>query len=115
MSGEILQTAGIMNKFGNSILVFTIIMIVVLLGVVMYIMFLEKRNSAWLNRRESTVKAVYSLKKFPALYAVQTRIANKFAITNTGTRQENEKYALYVIAFILVVALFIIFGLWQFV
>ena len=115
MSGDVLKAANIMSKLSSSLLIIVLIAIIVLIIAVVYIIFLEKRNSSWLNKRESDIKASYSLKKIPFLYAIQTRIANKFAITNTGTRQENEKYALYVIAFISIVAIFIICGLWQFV
>lgn len=115
MSGDILKTANIMTNLGSSIIIFIVIALIVLLAVVIYIMYVEKRNSSWLNQRENAIKAVYSLKKIPFLYAIQTRIANKFAITNTGTRQENEKYALYVMAFIIIMALGIVAGLWQFV
>lgn len=115
MSGDVLQVAGAMNKIGNGLLIIVVVSIILLLGIVAYIIYVEKKNSAWLNKRESTVKAVYSLKNFPLLYTIQSRIANKFAITNTGTRQENEKYALYVIVFIAIMALMIISGLWQFV
>lgn len=115
MSWDVVEVANALNKFGSSMLIFIIVAIIILLGIVVYVMFVEKRNSSWLNQRENAIKAVYSLKKFPFLYAIQTRIANKFAITNTGTRQENEKYALYVMAFILIMAISIIAGLWQFV
>lgn len=115
MSGDIIKTANIMTNLGSSIIIFISISIVILLAVVIYILYVEKRNSSWLNQRENAIKAVYSLKKIPFLYSIQTRIANKFAITNTGTRQENEKYALYVMAFIVIVALGIVAGLWQFV
>lgn len=115
MPGDTLQVADIMSSVGSSLIIFIIVAIVVLLAVVIYIMYVEKRNSSWLNQRESSIKAVYSLKSIPFLYTIQTRIANKFAITNTGTRQENEKYALYVMAFIVIMAIGIICGLWQFV
>ena len=115
MSGDVLEVTNALNKFGSSLLIFIVVAIIVLLGIVVYVMFVEKRNSSWLNQRDNAIKAVYSLKKFPFLYAIQTKIANKFAITNTGTRQENEKYALYVMAFILIMAVAIIAGLWQFV
>ena len=115
MSGDVLQTANIMNKIGSSLLIFIVVAVVVLLIAAVYIIYVEKRNSSWLNQRESSIKAVYSLKKIPFLYSIQTKIANKFAITNTGTRQENEKYALYVMAFILIMSVGIVCGLWQFV
>ena len=115
MGGNAIQTADIMTKLGSGLLVFIVVAIFILLVVVAYIVYVEKKNSSWLNQRQSAIKAVYSLKSVPFLYSIQTKIANKFAITNTGTRQENEKYALYVMAFICVMALGIIFGLWQFV
>lgn len=115
MDNNVLQTADIMANIGSCLLVFIVVAVAVLLIVVAYIVYVEKRNSSWLNQRQSAIKAVYSLKGIPFLYAIQTKIANKFAITNTGTRQENEKYALYVMAFICIVAIGIICGLWQFV
>ena len=115
MGGNAIQTADIMTKLGSGLLVFIVVAIFILLVVVAYIVYVEKKNSSWLNQRQSAIKAVYSLKSVPFLYSIQTKIANKFAITNTGTRQENEKYALYVMAFICVMALGIILGLWQFV
>jgi len=94
-----------------------VILILILLALVgaIYITYVEKKNSAWLNQRKSSVKAVYSLKSIPFLYNIQTRIANKFAITNTGSRQENEKYALYVMGFILLCAIGIVSLLYPFV
>lgn len=115
MSGDILQTANLMANLGNGMLIAIIIAIIVLVVVATYTLYIEKKNSSWLNQRENAIKAVYSLKKIPFLYTIQTRIANKFAITNTGSRQENEKYALYVMAFILIVAVGITCGLWRFV
>lgn len=115
MGGNAIQTADIMTKLGSGLLVFILVAIFILLAVVVYILYVEKKNSSWLNQRQSAIKAVYSLKSVPFLYSIQTKIANKFAITNTGTRQENEKYALYVMAFIGIMATAIICGLWRFV
>lgn len=108
MSNELISLANFLNGFGSKFLIFLAIAIVALVCSIVYIVYIEKKNSAWLNQRKSTVKAVYSLKKFPILYKIQTRIANKFAITNTGSRQENEKYALYVMIIILLCAIGII-------
>lgn len=100
---------------GTRLLIFIGVFLVILLGLVIYITYEEHKNTAWLNQRKSSVKAVYSLKNIPFLYNIQTKIANKFAITNTGSRQENEKYALYVMAFIVVCAIGIIALLYPFV
>ncbi len=115
MGGNAIQTADIMTRLGSGLLVFILVAIFILLAVVVYIVYVEKKNSSWLNQRQSAIKAVYSLKSVPFLYSIQTKIANKFAITNTGTKQENEKYALYVMAFIGIMAAAIICGLWRFV
>ena len=37
-------------------------------------------------------------------------IANKLAITNTGTKQENEQYAVYVMLFVAVFAIVVVVG-----
>ena len=100
---------------GPNLLIFVAVLIVALIGIVIYITYTEKKNSAWLNQRKSSVKAVYSLKNVPILYNIQTKIANKFAITNTGSRQENEKYALYVMGFIMLCAIGIACVLYRFV
>ena len=84
MYDSISKSVDIMDKVGNTLLIFIIIAVVILLIAVIYIMYVEKRNSSWLTQRESTIKAVYSLKSFPLLYKIQTRIANKFAITKYG-------------------------------
>ncbi len=102
-------------EFGYGLLIFIAVAVVMLIGILIYITYIEKKNSAWLNQRKSSVKAVYSLKNIPILYGIQTRIANKFAITNTGSRQENERYALYVMGFILICAIGIIVLLYPFV
>jgi len=115
MSESMLSVANWFSNFGSSLLIFIAVLLVILVGVVCYLVYTEKKNSAWLNQRKSTVKAVYSLKDFPLLYNIQTRIANKFAITNTASRQENEKYALYVMGFILICAIGIVALLWPFV
>lgn len=115
MGDNAIQTADIMTKLGSGLLVFILVAVFILLAVVVYIIYVEKKNSSWLNQRQSAIKAVYSLKSVPFLYSIQTKIANKFAITNTGTKQENEKYALYVMAFIGIMAIGIVYGLWGFV
>ncbi len=115
MGDNAIQTADIMTKLGSGLLVFILVAVFILLAVVVYIIYVEKKNSSWLNQRQSAIKAVYSLKSVPFLYSIQTKIANKFAITNTGTKQENEKYALYVMAFIGIMAISIVYGLWGFV
>jgi len=102
-------------NIGNSLIIFIFVALIALIGGLVYIIYVGKKNSAWLNQRKDTVKAVYSLKGFPMLYNIQTKIANKFAITNTGSRQENEKYALYVMAFILICAIAIVALLYPFV
>lgn len=115
MTENMIWLIDFLSDFGVGFLIVIATLIVILLGVFVYILYTEKKNSAWLAQRKNTVKAVYSLKNIPFLYKIQTRIANKFAITNTGTRQENEKYALYVMAFILVCAIGIIALLYPFV
>lgn len=82
-----------------------------LLGVYAYILYKDKKNRAWLNKREAAVKETISLKKYPLLYKLQSKIAYKLAITNTGTKQENEQYALYVLVFIVLFAVGLMF-LW---
>ena len=72
-----------------------------LLGVYVYMLYKDKKNKAWLNKRENVAKASFSFKKYPLLYKLQSKIAYKLAITNTGTKQENEQYAVYVILFII--------------
>jgi len=115
MSDNMLKFSSWINSFGTSFLILIACILVILIGIVIYIIYIEKRNTSWLNQRKATVKAVYSLKRFPFIYSIQTKIANKIAITNTGTRQENEKYALYVMLFIVVCAICIIFLLYPFV
>ncbi len=115
MSENFLLAVDWFRGFGHGLLIFILVAVVILLGIAIYITYTEKKNSAWLNQRKSSVRAVYSLKNIPILYGIQTRIANKFAITNTGTRQENEKYALYVMGFILICAIGIIALLYPFV
>ena len=115
MSENLLFIIDSLSGLGNGLLVFILIAVIILIGAVVYIIYTEKKNSAWLNQRQSSVKAVYSLKRVPILYDIQTRIANKFAITNTASRQENEKYALYVMAFILLCAIGIVVLLYPFV
>jgi len=115
MSETLLSIVDSLNEIGMGLLIFILVLVVILIGIAGYIIYTEKKNSAWLNQRKSSVKAVYSLKSIPFLYSIQTRIANKFAITNTGSRQENEKYALYVMAFIVVCAISIVALLYPFV
>jgi len=115
MSDNFLLVVDFFSGFGQGLLIFLAIVLVILVGVVAYITYAEKKNSAWLTQRKNTVKAVYSLKSVPLLYNIQTRIANKFAITNTGSRQENEKYALYVMGFIVLCAIAIMVLLYPFV
>lgn len=115
MSDAMLNISNILNNIGNVILLAVVCILVILIGIVIYIIYVEKRNSSWLNQRKATVKAVYSLKRFPLLYSIQTKIANKLAITNTGTRQENEKYALYVLVFIAIFAIGVVCLLYRFV
>ena len=115
MSDRFLILVDFISNFGQGLLIFLAIVLLVLIGVVAYITYTEKKNSAWLSQRKSSVKAVYSLKSIPFLYKIQTRIANKFAITNTGSRQENEKYALYVMGFIVLCAIGIMVLLYPFV
>ncbi len=115
MTENLILVADFLSRFGTKLLIFIIVALVILIAVAVYITYVEKRNSAWLNQRKSSVKAVYSLKRMPLLYSIQTKIANKFAITNTASRQENEKYALYVMAFILICAIAIVALLYPFV
>jgi len=103
------------SGLGNNLFIFVIVMVVALIVALAYILYVEKRSSAWLGQREHGAKMVYSLKNIPVLYALQTRIANKLAIANTASKQENEKYAIYVIVFITIFAIAIIAGLWPFV
>ena len=76
-----------------------------MLGVYLFMAYNDRKNKAWLNRRENNAKMSVSLKKYPLLYKLQSKIAYKLAITNTATRQENEQYAIYVIVFITMFAL----------
>ena len=115
MSDNMFRFLSGISGAGNGILIAIISAIVILIGIVIYIAYVEKRNTSWLNQRKATVKAVYSLKRFPLIYSIQTRIANKLAITNTGTRQENEKYALYVMGFIVAFAIIVVCFLYRFV
>jgi len=114
MSEKLNIIVDFLSRVGGSLLIIIPITLVILIGILIYIIFVEKRNRAWLEQRKSSVKAVYSLKSMPLLYKIQTRIANKFAITNTASRQENEKYALYVMVFIIACAALIVGVLSQF-
>jgi len=115
MTERELRLAEFINGIGDHLLVFVIIAVVALVAALIYIVYVEKRSSAWLSQREHTAKMVFSLKNMPFLYSVQTKIANKLAIANTASKQENEKYAIYVIVFITISAIAIIASLWQFV
>lgn len=115
MSQKMLNMSKFLSEFSNIFLIVAAIALVIMIGVIIYIMYVEKRNTSWLNQRKATVQAVYSMKRIPFIYNIQTKIANKIAITNTATRQENEKYALYVLIFIVLCALPIIFVLYNFV
>ena len=68
MGGNAIQTADIMTRLGSGLLVFILVAIFILLAVVVYIVYVEKKNSSWLNQRQSAIKAVYSLKSAPFLY-----------------------------------------------
>jgi len=96
MSGN-LSTTGIIVG-----LIFCVIF--ALLGIYLYMLYSDRKNRAWMNKRDSMAKATLSLKKYPVLYRLQSKIAYKLAITNTATRQENEQYAIYVILFIVLFA-----------
>ena len=97
MSQNIMKFTEFLSSFSWWFMIAILIALVIMVGAIIYIMYIEKRNMSWLNQRKATVQAVYSMKKIPFIYNIQTKIANKIAITNTATRQENEKYALYVL------------------
>jgi len=105
----------LMSGIRENIFSFAIIVVVILILSLIYILYVENKSRAWLGNREHTAKMMFSLKKIPFLYTIQTKIANKLAIANTASRQENEKYAIYVMVFITVCAIAIIIGLWPFV
>lgn len=115
MSDKMLAFFDFLGEFSQSFLIFSAVILVVLIITVIYVIYVEKRNTSWLNQRKATVKATYSLKKVPFFYNIQIKIANKIAITNAGTRQENERYALYVMIFICIFAIAIISVLYPFV
>ena len=104
-----------MSIIRENIFVWAIIALVILIISLVYVMYVEHKSRAWLGKREQNAKTLFSLKNIPFLYGIQTRIANKLAIANTASRQENEQYAIYVMLFITVCAIAIVVGLWPFV
>ena len=82
----------LMDGVRDNLFIFAIIAIVTLTISLIYILYVERKSRAWLGRREQDAKMIFSLKSIPWLNAIQTRIANKLAIANTASRQENEQY-----------------------
>ena len=82
---------------------------IALIAVYIYMDYKDRKATSWINKRENAVKTAISLKKYPLLYKIQSKIAFKLAITNTSSRQENEQYALYVLIFIVVFAVALMF------
>lgn len=115
MNERELIISGFLDGIGDNLFIIVTIFLIALILVLLYVIYVEKRSSAWLSQREHTAKMVFSFKSVPFLYSIQTKIANKLAIANTASKQENEKYAIYVMVFIAVSAIAIIAGLWQFV
>ena len=75
MSEYLVKFVDSMSNFGPVLLIVIGILVVLLIGIFCYLIYIEKRNSAWLNQRKSSVKAVYSLKRIPVLYSIQlTRV-----------------------------------------
>lgn len=105
----------LMSGIRENILIFAVIGMVILVISLIYVLYVENKSRAWLGKREQGAKMVFSLKNIPFLYGIQTKIANKLAIANTASRQENETYAIYVMVFIAVCAFAIVAGLWQYV
>lgn len=103
------------SGLSDNLFIFIIVAVVALIVALVYVIYVENKSSAWLGQREHTAKMVFSFKEIPFLYAIQTKIANKLAIANTASKQENEKYAIYVMVFITIFAIAIIAGLWPFV
>jgi len=85
---------------GNSIILFALIMIIVLAGVYAYLLYVEKKNTSWIDKQASHAKMAYSFKKIKFIGWLQEKMATKLAITNTGTKQDNERYAIVALGII---------------
>ena len=59
MSENFLILVDFISSFGQGLLIFLAIVLLVLIGVVAYITYTEKKNSAWLSQRKSTVNSRY--------------------------------------------------------
>ena len=87
-------------ELGNSIIIFSVIMILVLVGVYAYLLYVEKKNTSWIDKQASHARMAYSFKKIKFIGWLQGKMAMKLAITNTGTKQDNERYAIVALGII---------------